>query len=72
VSTYISQSGVGTLLNVRSASFEASLNAARGGKVQVQAEIVFMKRTRNVSFTHDFHNPLDGAKALVSTLLPAR
>ncbi len=69
---YISQHGLEALLNVRSASFEDSLDAAREGKVTVWAEVVFMGRPRSVSFPLDFHDPQEGAHALARALLPAR
>jgi hypothetical protein len=72
VSDYINQHGPGKLLEVRSSSFEASLNAAHGGRITLQAEVMFMGNSRRVSFTHNLRNPEEGARALANLLLPAR
>jgi hypothetical protein len=70
VGNYITQYGLGGLLDVRAASFEASLNAAQGGSVHLSANVVFMGTPRSVQFNFNFQNPLQGAQNLAQLLLP--
>jgi hypothetical protein len=59
-------------LDVRAASFEASLAAAKGGTVSLDLTLVFMKGApQMLHLDFNFYDPLSGAKALAQQLLPA-
>lgn len=60
----------GELLDVRAASFQASLSVASGGRVSMSAEVVFLKKPKSVTFDFDFHDPLESAERLARRLLP--
>jgi CBS domain-containing protein len=70
VSEYIVEHGLGGLLDIRSASFEAGLNAAAGGRVSLQTELVFMGKEQEFAFQFNFENPLASAQDLSRLLLP--
>jgi hypothetical protein len=70
VGDYIVKNGLGDLLDVRAASFEATLDAAQGGNVNLSADLVFMGTPRSVRFDFNFQNPLQGAQNLAQVLMP--
>ncbi|CAK8725543.1 hypothetical protein KKHLCK_16985 [Candidatus Electrothrix laxa] len=70
VGDYIIKHGLDSLLNIRSASFEASLNTATIGRIKLQTELVFMDKTQKVAFQFNFNNPLASVQDLAQLLLP--
>jgi hypothetical protein len=70
VGDYIVKNGLGALLDVRAATFEASLSVAQGGRVALAADLVFMGSPRSVQFGFDFNDPLRGAQDLAQILMP--
>ena len=71
VADFITQYGLGGLLDIRSAYFEAYLNAAQGGSVAMDLSLVFMKQSQRLQFGFNFNNPLDSAQDLAKMLMPA-
>lgn len=72
VGNFIIDVGLGGLIDVKSASFNASLAAANGGRVALRIELVFMKKDRRqLSLDFSFHDPLSVANSLAKSLLPA-
>ncbi|HYY99117.1 MAG TPA: hypothetical protein VE642_11025, partial [Pyrinomonadaceae bacterium] len=70
VGDYIVKNGLGALLDVRAATFEASLSVAQGGRVALAADLVFMGSPRSVQFSFDFNDPLRGTQDLARLLMP--
>ncbi|NEP15860.1 MAG: hypothetical protein F6J97_03030 [Leptolyngbya sp. SIO4C1] len=70
VSDFITQNGLGSLLDVRTASFETRLNAAADGTLALTLSLVYLGRSQTLSVSFDFNNPLNGARALAERLLP--
>lgn len=72
VSEYIADYGLGGLIDVRRASFAASLDAAHEGKIRLSVDLQFMKtHKQHAEFQFDFKSPLDGVQKLVAELLKA-
>lgn len=71
VSDFIQRNGLNNLLDVRSASFNTSLNLAAGGMISLSLSLVYLNQSRNVNLAFDFNNPLNSARALARLLLPA-
>ena len=69
VSQFIAD-GVGKLLVINEAMFEASLSATHGGNVSLAVKLVFMNEPYDLAFDFNFHDPLSSAKALADLLLP--
>ena len=70
VSEYIADYGLGGLIDVRRASFAASLDAAHEGKIRLSVDLQFMKtHKQHAEFQFDFKSPLDGVQKLVAELL---
>lgn len=72
IGKFIVDIGLGGLIDIKSASFYASLAVSSGGRVSLNVELLFMKKDKH-SLTLDlnFHNPLSAAEALAKSLLPA-
>jgi hypothetical protein len=71
VAQFIVDAGLGGILDVRAASFEAALSAAHGGAVAMSITLSFMKQApQTYSLDFSFHNPLSAAEALAKQLLP--
>jgi hypothetical protein len=74
VGTFIVQTGLGGLLDVRSARFDASFEAARGGAVSLTLDLVFMGGVpRTVSLAFDIKNLnsiRSTAQSLATALVP--
>ena len=72
VGQFIVKYSLGGLLDVKSARFEATLMAARGGSVSLALTLVFMQgQPQTLALAFNFYDPLSGAKALAKQLLPA-
>jgi hypothetical protein len=71
VGEYIVRFGLGGLLDIREAMFEASLSAAHGGYISMAVSIMFMDKPQSFAFAFNFKDPLTSAKELANTLLPA-
>ena len=72
IGQFIIDVGLGGLIDVKSASFSASLAAANSGRVALRIELVFMKKDRRqFSLDFSFYDPLSGANSLAKLLLPA-
>jgi hypothetical protein len=71
VSDFIQRNGLNNLLDVRSASFDTSLNSAAGGMISLSLSLVYLNQSRNVNLAFDFTNPLNSARALARLLLSA-
>jgi len=72
VGQFIIDVGLGGLIDVKSASFKASLAAANGGRVAMSVELLFMKKERRtLTLDFSFADPLSAANALAKALLPA-
>lgn len=69
VGQYIADKGLGGLVDVRRASFESSLNAARGGRVALQLNLRFMGKPKKLAFDFNFHDPVKSAGHLAKQLL---
>jgi len=73
VATFITNAGLGGLIDIRKASFEGYLSAMNGGRVSLAVELTFMN-SRTVSkytFTFNFKDPLSSVKDLAKLILPA-
>jgi len=71
VAGYIAEHGLGALLDVRSASFDGSLNTTTGGSVTLDATVVFQGTPQTVHVSYTFHDLVAGAKALAKTVVPS-
>lgn len=72
VATFITNYGLGGLVDVKSASFEAHLSMAKGGDVSMQVSVSLMgQKAQDLSFNFNFNDPLSGAKALAKSLMPS-
>lgn len=71
VSDFIRRNGLNSLLNVRSANFDTSLNSAVGGIISLSLSLMYLNQSRNINLAFDFNNPLNSARALARLLLPA-
>ena len=72
VGQFIVKYSLGGLLDVKSARFEATLMAARGGSVSLALTLVFMQgQPQTLALAFNFYDPLSGAKALAKQLLSA-
>lgn len=71
VSDFIRRNGLNNLLDVRSASFDTSLNSAAGGSISLSLSLMYLNQSRNVNLAFDFNNPLNSARALARLLLSA-
>lgn len=69
VAQFITEAGLGGVLDLKQVAFEGQLNAVKGGQVSLQAKLVFMRRDLDVAWAFNFHNPLAGAKALGQKLI---
>jgi predicted nucleic acid-binding Zn-ribbon protein len=69
VATFIANVGLGGLIDIRAASFEAYLSAAAGGSVQLDMVLSFLRRPLTLSLGVDLANPLSAAQALAERLL---
>ncbi|MGB0524309.1 MAG: hypothetical protein ACPGJS_15170 [Flammeovirgaceae bacterium] len=69
VAQFIVEAGLGGLLDVRYARFEGQLNSVKGGGVELELEILLMKKPLDLELAFNFNNPLDGAKALAEKLI---
>jgi hypothetical protein len=67
---YVAAHGLGSLLDVRSASFDGTLTATSGGSVTLAADVVLQGAEQRVRISYDFHDLAAGAKALAQQLLP--
>jgi hypothetical protein len=70
VSTFITRNGIGSVLDVRSASFDLALSAASSSRIQLGFTLVYLGQNRSLSLAFDFNNPLASAEALARELLP--
>ena len=72
VSSFIVSAGLGGLLDVKSASFEGSLQATQGGSVSMKLAVVFMQgKPQNLSLAFNFKSPIAAAEELAKKLLPS-
>ena len=71
VAGYVAQHGLGALLDVRSASFDGTLNAATGGSVTLDAVVIFQGTQQSLHVSYNFHDLVAGAKALAKAALPS-
>ena len=72
VGQFIVEKGLGGLIDIKKASFSASLNAVKGGRVSMSLTLKFMnKRQQTLSLSFNFHDPLSSAQDLAQRLLPA-
>lgn len=69
VNTFILNQGLGSLLDVRSARFQTTLDVATGGTVLIDLNLVFMNQSQSMTFQFNFKSPLESAKALGRMLL---
>ena len=70
ISKFIAESGMGGLLDIKSASFSATLAQASGGNVTLGVELEFMRKERALEFPFNFRNPVSAVEELVKRLLP--
>ena len=70
VAGYIAQHGLGALLDVRSASFDGTINTTSGGSVTLDATVVFQGTAQTVHVSYDFHDLVAGAKAVAKAVVP--
>jgi hypothetical protein len=66
----IAKNGMGQLVRVNSATFEASLSAASGGRVKLDLDVVFNGAPYTYALDFDFNDPVKMANELVKELLP--
>jgi hypothetical protein len=72
VATFITNFGLGGLVDVKAASFEAHLSLAKGGDVSMMVSVSLMsQKAQDLSFSFNFNDPLSGAKNLAKSLVPA-
>jgi hypothetical protein len=71
VSNYIVQYGSDGLIDVRSASFQTSLNEIVTGHTNLLLQINFMGQTFDLNLVFNFYSPIDSILALRNILLPA-
>jgi hypothetical protein len=71
VGAYVAANGLGALLDVRSASFDGTLDATSGGSVSLAADVVFQGVEQQIVVAYDFHDLATGAKALAKEVLPS-
>ena len=71
VAGYVAQHGLGALLDVRSASFDGTLNAATGGSVTLDAVVIFQGTQQTLHVSYNFHDLVAGAKAIAKAALPS-
>jgi len=69
VAIFITQYGLGGLLDVRSAAFEGALNTLHSGQVAMTLKLELMKTPTTLQFNFDFNDSLASAKALGEDLL---
>ena len=68
---FITEHGLGGLIDIRAISFRASLDSAAGGRVQLDIDVSFMRQAvHSLGLDFNFKDPLAGAKALAETLVP--
>lgn len=65
---YVANYGLGGLVDIRAASFEASLDVAKGGSVYMSADLSYMGNPQHVEFSFNFNDPISSAKALAHKL----
>ena len=70
IAGYVAEHGLGALLDVKSASFDAAISATKGGSVTLDAVVVFRGSQQTVHLTYDFHDLVAGAKALALEMVP--
>ncbi|BAZ40605.1 Na-Ca exchanger/integrin-beta4 [Calothrix sp. NIES-4101] len=70
INTFISQQGLNSLLDVRSAQFNANLDVAASGQVAIALEMVYMNQPRRLNLAFNFNAPQESARALAQLLLP--
>lgn len=68
-SDYIAKYGLGGLVDVKAASFEASLSTAEGGSVMLSADVTYLGNPQHVQFSFSFNDPVSGARTLAHQLL---
>lgn len=71
IGEFIVRMGANSVLEVRSARFEAELSQISGGQVLMALDLKFMNENRNISFDFNFNDPLGSSKALGQFLLPS-
>ena len=71
VASAIAQYGLGGLLDIRSATFEASLQQSVGGYVLLAMDLEFNGQPLQIDLEFNFNDPLSSAKALAQSLLPS-
>ena len=72
VGQFIVEKGLGGLIDIKKASFMASLSAANGGTVSMSLTLKFMNQTQQtLSLNFNFNNPLSSAQDLAKRLLPS-
>ena len=71
VAGYVAQHGLGALLDVRSASFDGTINSTSGGSVTLDATVVFQGTPQTAHVSYNFHDLVAGAKALAKAVLPS-
>lgn len=71
VGTFITNFGLGGLIDIREARFEGTLNATAGGSVFLSVSLTFMNQPRDITLAFNFTDPLSSAKQLANLLLPA-
>ncbi len=72
VGTFIAEVGLGGLLDVKSATFEGSLEATSGGSVSLDLSVSFMQgQPQSLALAFNFKSPLAAAEDLAKKLLPA-
>ena len=70
ISTFITRNGIGSVLDVRSASFDLAISAASSSRIQLGFTLVYLGQSRSLSMAFDFNNSLASAEALARELLP--
>jgi peptidoglycan hydrolase CwlO-like protein len=68
-SEYIAKFGLGGVLDVKAASFEASLSVAKGGSIMMSADVVYLGQAQSLAFGFNFNDPVAGARNLANKLL---
>src|SRR3954454_16019962 len=67
----IAQHGLGAVIDVKRASFDGTLSATSGGRVTLDADVVFMGAPKTLHASYDFGDLAAGARALAHQLVPS-
>lgn len=71
IGNYIVNCGLGGLLDIRAAKFEANLSQAAGGYISMEMELVLMGELQILELDFNLKDPLANARTLARKLLPA-